>query len=54
MPPQDAAAIYGDARMFYKDVAMLEDEARLFHDNALASMLVGYMPPWRPKSLRQD
>lgn len=52
MPPRDAAAIYGQARLFYKGVDMLEEEARLYHDNALASMLAGYLPPWRPKCIR--
>lgn len=29
-----------------------EDDQRLWHDGALAGVLAGYMPPWRPKTVR--
>lgn len=52
MPPRDAASIHGDARLFYEGVDMLETEARFYHDNALASTVVAYIMPMRPKVYR--
>ena len=29
-----------------------EDDARFWHDAAMAGMMAGYIPSWRPKSIR--